>query len=1774
MKKILPFYAIFSLWTCWSGFAQSSRSQMELKLGNRIINFSADTARLRNEISNTQGGLVYVKLSNGIDVDKLKASGILIQDYVGDNTYTIYMSPQVNFSSIPQLSWAQVNSEDKLAPQLSSITQKKDGKLSVIIAVKKGLTLAELQSLMNGIDAEPEKSQLWNSQDMWTVSVAEGDLEKLAASSWVRYINPVLLDEAMNTEAIGRTNAGIARMPFATGGYGLTGAGVTVGVGDNSDPHHIDYEDRIISFNPRVQTNHGLHTTGMVGGAGIKDQRYAGFATKSTLISHYFSGIFAYGASLHEDYNMVITNNSYGAVLGNCWYAGTYDLYSQFLDQQTRTYPQLLHVFAAGNDGANTCSPYPVGFATVAGAYQSAKNVLTVGAISKSIRVASAYSSKGPVKDGRLKPEITAVGRRVGSTGFDNDYFFDTGTSMACPNVAGGATLLYERYKQMHGVDPDAALIKLLLMNGATDIFNPGPDYVSGFGLMNLEHSLKMMDSSRYFFNTANTGDEHTFTFAVPANTSKAKVMLYWADADALPSAVSTLVNDLDLSVTRPGGTVALPLILNPVSSSVTSIATEGEDHTNNVEQVVLNSPTPGTYTIKVKGGNVPIANQKYYVAYDFVPVGVSLQYPLGGEALSAGDSTYIYWEASPGTAKFTVSYSVNNGISWNVISSTVADSLRELAWNIPPDISSAQCLIKVQRNGTTEQSVSSQFVVSPRVIVSTAPEVEQCAGSFKINWTSATGATGYKVYLKEDDAMVEKATVPASQLSYQFHGMPMTEEQWVSVAPVIGGKTGIRAVAISRTPNGGGCSGIDIAGDLSVEKIIAPVSGRQYTSTALSNSESIIVRIRNNDDEPATNYMISYQLNDNPWISQTFTLAIPNAGNITLTLGTPLDISAVGVYNLKVAIENLSLTDPFTSNDTSMIVIKHVANEPLELAWEHFEDFELSTNIAKVANEFSLDGAPQWDFTQSESYGRIRGFVMSDVTISGNGSISMDNARNQRNNIEGSSLNTLTGTFNLGELDLSGIETRFEFEYILHSKPKFYNQNKVMIRGSESDPWITVLQFDTLGTGTVKRSPSISLNDYFLANGQNFSSSSQIRIAQRDTSLIGAADFGNGLTIDNFRIYQVSNDVELLSVESIYRQSCAASATSPVQVKVRNAVFYPIYNITLFYQLDDGPIVTGFIDSIGGKDTVTYTFSSTIDLSEIGEHRLSVWIHCPDDSYNENDSIMNVEIVNQPIISSFPYLENFEESNGFYYTKGENSSWEYGIPNSPSVKYAASGTKAWKTGLNGYYNPMEISYLYSPCFDISHLVRPALSFSLLHEIEPSDEFSIYDRAWVEYSSDGNTWTKLGTHSTGYNWYNDTTDVWIGDQQNYWSVATVPIPKESDIFMFRFAFYSDSGAEYEGIAIDNIHIYERKFLLLHEENTATVMEESIPNNVEAVFLKEEKIMAAVKNLGATIEKVFVTAYAHETISSFDGMQYILPYNFSIRSRINPERVTLKLFVPDTAIKRVREDTLCTSCPPTKEVYRMGITQYSNIDRELENGSLMDNKGGIYSFKPFDQVTWVPYDIGYYAEVEVNSFSEIWFNDGGPTGNMGLKQLPLVFTAVAVDARSVLVSWTSYIDTSVVLYEIESAGADMAFTKIAEFSSKGLVAAKYEHIDKPNLSGSITYYRLRYQMNDGRWIYSTIEVVNWDAVGGDMIVYPNPARDGIITLDWFKGNNAPIDWIVSDIHGRAITQGRIEENVFAGNHTINIGALGLSTGIYVLKVVSGKEEWNFKVVLQE
>ena len=66
------------------------------------------------------------------------------------------------------------------------------------------------------------------------------------------------------------------------------------------------------------------------------------------------------------------------------------------------------------------------------------------------------------------------------------------------------------------------------------------------------------------------------------------------------------LVNDLDLTVEAPGGMIHRPWILDP-SSPLTpareaqDTGTEIETNTvDNVEQVVISTPVPGTYTIKI----------------------------------------------------------------------------------------------------------------------------------------------------------------------------------------------------------------------------------------------------------------------------------------------------------------------------------------------------------------------------------------------------------------------------------------------------------------------------------------------------------------------------------------------------------------------------------------------------------------------------------------------------------------------------------------------------------------------------------------------------------------------------------------------------------------------------------------------------------------------------------------------------------------------------------------------------------------------------------------------------------------------------------------------------------------------------------------------------------------------------------------------------------------------------------------------------------------------
>ncbi len=100
------------------------------------------------------------------------------------------------------------------------------------------------------------------------------------------------------------------------------------------------------------------------------------------------------------------------------------------------------------------------------------------------------------------------------------------------------------------------------------------------------------------------------FSLVVPSNSAPLVVSLAWDDFEATFNANPVLINNLDLELVAPSGTIWRPWVLNPASPS--SNATRGVDNRNNQEQVQVPAPEMGTWIVRVSGATVPQSPQAY----------------------------------------------------------------------------------------------------------------------------------------------------------------------------------------------------------------------------------------------------------------------------------------------------------------------------------------------------------------------------------------------------------------------------------------------------------------------------------------------------------------------------------------------------------------------------------------------------------------------------------------------------------------------------------------------------------------------------------------------------------------------------------------------------------------------------------------------------------------------------------------------------------------------------------------------------------------------------------------------------------------------------------------------------------------------------------------------------------------------------------------------------------------------------------------------------------
>ncbi len=1589
MVKHLILPAILMLLPVWLQ-AQQTENSVRFANGNFVTgsNISRQTFKKEQLGGSDWANNYYVLVQFGAipsatTLQSLSKYGISLHQYLPGNAYMAVIDKSFDFAAAKKLNIISINKVPaiyKISPAVFAFTPSVNKKNKTDFAVNYNTTVdaaAAIEALRQaGAVIVPEKFTTAG------VVYIEADTSVIQAIAALPFVNSISLqqvkDKPLNYNSIAAS--GISGLNSITG-KNLNGKNVTIGVGDNADiSTHIDFTNRLINRSGWLPEQHGTHVAGTAAGAGIINVKNRGIAARATIINQFFSDIIVNTPAYITDHGMVLTNNSYYTGDDGCPGNGSYDELSRYADNQLKNYEQVLHVVASGNDGSQTCSPQPASFGTVKSGWQCAKDVLTVGAIDVQDYSIAYFSSRGPTKDGRLKPEITASGWAVVSTNTNNGYATMWGTSMSCPAVTGATALLYERYRSLHaGANPKAALIKAIACNTAEDLGNTGPDYTFGFGLLNARRAVEAIENNRYIIsNIANSGSNNHI-ISVPAGAQQLKVMLYWADPAAASNAASSLINDLDLRVITPSAALRRPLVLNPDPAHVTDLATEATDHVNNIEQVVITNPEAGNHTININGFSIPSGTQEYIITYEIIMPSVQVEYPASGERLVPGETETLRWAGYGNeTNSFTIEYSTNNGGAWTTIDNNVPGSRRSYAWVVPATVTNT-ALIRISRNSTLLSGQSGNFAILGQPIVNVS---KICEGAIELNWAAISGATSYDVLQLDGDSM--KVIGNTSSNIFTVTGLNKYTTYWFGVAAKNGTTAGRRSISVSVVPNSGGCTQALFNNDLKIDSILEPNTARQQFSNAGDAIKPVKVSIRNLGTVTTSgNYTVSYSYAGTT-VTENITISIAAGASVTYTFSTPFTILPEGFqYDFKAWVTHPS--DNNHTNDTAYKTVKWINNDAI-VSLPFTETFEAMPAGIFTQNEMAIGSNKHLDFSASTARGRSRSFVNTGFALGGNRALTLDQAPYS----EDSNTDSATLSYNLQLF--AGKQLRFDFYYKNHSQADAPG-NKVWIRGSENNAWVEAYNlYDNQAAIGKWKKGIININEVLesAVPAQTITKTFQIKLGQEGYNSANnpspEIDLDDGYTFDNLSISEAENDVAVTQILSPDKGGCELSANTPVTIRVKNYSNNTLSNIAVYYQVNGGTIIAENIATLAANTGIDYTFIQKANFAAFTGYNLNVWVKFTGDTYSANDSIVNYTFNNSPVISSFPYFENFENSNGYFYTTGTNSTWQWGAPvASLSVKKitkAASGQNAWVTNLNGYYTNNETSYLVSPCFNISGLSNPMLSFSHIYDLEKD-----YDYSWVEYSTDGNNWQKLGSFGNGTNWYSDNNKNAWTDNNDKWHVASLPIPVTGSSVRFRFVMSSDGGVTKEGLGIDDIRIHSRSVIdEILPSPPAISRSGSWPNGwVAFTNGSTPGIECEINTHGQQLGTVTVQAYHNSGgIVRSSNNNYYLDKNFTITATQPPiSPIAIRLYFTDANTNTLINAFGCSNCSKINDAYELGVVRYKGSNTD-EDGTLANNTDGYYQWIQPANTSIVPHSNGYYAEISTNGTGEFWLSKGDIT----------------------------------------------------------------------------------------------------------------------------------------------------------------------------------------------
>lgn len=267
---------------------------------------------------------------------------------------------------------------------------------------------------------------------------------------------------------------------------GANGKNIVAGVKEQKmDEADIDLWKRVLPSPIEASTGsyHATVIASLMGGAGNSFYDGRGIAWACKFFPSSFANLFADDEPVLSTNKVSVQNHSYGTIIQQFYGAEavSYDA----LGWSNRNYVAII---SAGNQGESFANEGKyaniTGYANLTGNFKMAKNVITVGAIDNNDQIPP-ESSSGPLYDGRIAPQLIALG--------------PNGSSDAAAIVSGTVAVMQQVYADSNNHNlPAASLVKAVLFNTVDDVYNPGIDFKTGYGLLNSYEAVKAIQKKAY----------------------------------------------------------------------------------------------------------------------------------------------------------------------------------------------------------------------------------------------------------------------------------------------------------------------------------------------------------------------------------------------------------------------------------------------------------------------------------------------------------------------------------------------------------------------------------------------------------------------------------------------------------------------------------------------------------------------------------------------------------------------------------------------------------------------------------------------------------------------------------------------------------------------------------------------------------------------------------------------------------------------------------------------------------------------------------------------------------------------------------------------------------------------------------------------------------------------------------------------------------------------------------------------------------------------------